>query len=46
MELIDYDTQIPNNVALASDDRLKRALEQWHPGYLNWWNQMGPNGFS
>jgi benzoyl-CoA 2,3-dioxygenase component B len=46
MELIDYDAQIPNNVALASDDRLKRALEQWHPGYLNWWNQMGPMGFN
>lgn len=46
MELIDYDTQIPNNVSLASDERLKRALEQWHPGYLNWWNQMGPDGFS
>ncbi|WP_298212294.1 benzoyl-CoA 2,3-epoxidase subunit BoxB [Ferrimicrobium sp.] len=46
MELVDYDSQIPNNVELANDERLKRALEQWHPGYLNWWNQMGPSGFA
>ena len=25
--------------------RVKRALEKWHPGYLNWWNDMGPEGF-
>ena len=22
-----------------------RALEGWHPGYLSWWNDMGPQGF-
>jgi benzoyl-CoA 2,3-dioxygenase component B len=22
-----------------------KALEKWHPGYLNWWNNMGPDGF-
>src|SRR6201987_4238737 len=42
---IDYDGLIPNNVALGQDVRVKRALEKWHPGYLNWWNDMGPEGF-
>jgi len=22
-----------------------KALEGWHPGYLDWWNDMGPEGF-
>lgn len=36
---------IPNNVDLASDKQLLRALEQWHPAYLEWWKDMGPEGF-
>ena len=40
-----YDTQIPNNVGLSSDKRVLRALERWHPGYLTWWNDLGPEGF-
>ena len=36
---------IPNNVGLGQDERVKRALEKWHPGYINWWNDMGPEGF-
>ena len=42
---VDYDGLIPNNVALGQDVRVKRALEKWHPGYINWWNDMGPEGF-
>ncbi len=42
---VDYDGLIPNNVALGRDVRVKRALEKWHPGYINWWNDMGPEGF-
>jgi benzoyl-CoA 2,3-dioxygenase component B len=42
---VDYDGLIPNNVGLGSDERVKRALEKWHPGYINWWNDMGPEGF-
>ena len=42
---VDYDGLIPNNVGLGEDPRVKRALEKWHPGYLNWWNDMGPEGF-
>ncbi len=39
------DTKIPNNVDLASDRRLQRALEEWQPEFLNWWQDMGPEGF-
>jgi benzoyl-CoA 2,3-dioxygenase component B len=42
---VDYDGLIPNNVGLSSDPRVKAALEKWHPGYINWWNDMGPDGF-
>jgi benzoyl-CoA 2,3-dioxygenase component B len=44
-ETVDYDQLIPNNVALADDPKLKRALEAWHPGYIDWWMDMGPEGF-
>jgi len=39
------DASIPNNVDLESDKQLQRALEQWHPQYLEWWREMGPEGF-
>jgi benzoyl-CoA 2,3-dioxygenase component B len=42
---VNYDTLIPNNVGLSSDRRVLKALEKWHPGYINWWHDMGPNGF-
>jgi benzoyl-CoA 2,3-dioxygenase component B len=42
---VDYSTKIPNNVGLASDARVLKALEQWHPGYIDWWMTMGPEGF-
>ena len=37
--------RIPNNVDLAGNKRLQRALEQWQPKYLEWWREMGPQGF-
>ena len=37
--------RIPNNVDLAGDRRLQRALEAWQPSFLEWWRQMGPHGF-
>jgi benzoyl-CoA 2,3-dioxygenase component B len=37
--------RIPNNVDLAGDKRLQRALENWLPNYLEWWREMGPEGF-
>jgi len=37
--------RIPNNVDLGSDRRLQRALEQWQPSFLNWWRDVGPDGF-
>jgi benzoyl-CoA 2,3-dioxygenase component B len=39
---IDYDGLIPNNVDLANDLRVRKALETWHPGYIDWWKKMGP----
>jgi benzoyl-CoA 2,3-epoxidase subunit B len=39
---IDYGERIPNNVDLAGDRRLQRALESWQPRFLRWWNEMGP----
>jgi len=42
---VDLDGLIPNNVGLSQDVRLRRALETWHPGYVDWWKQMGPEGF-
>ncbi|MBV1931806.1 MAG: benzoyl-CoA 2,3-epoxidase subunit BoxB [Porticoccaceae bacterium] len=44
-EAISYDTLIPNNVDLSSDRRVLKALEQWHPKYIDWWKTMGPEGF-
>ena len=41
----ELDAKIPNNVHLSSDKRLQRALEQWLPNYLDWWNQVGPEGY-
>ncbi|HEY6232633.1 MAG TPA: benzoyl-CoA 2,3-epoxidase subunit BoxB [Pyrinomonadaceae bacterium] len=37
--------RIPNNVNLSEDKKLQRALEKWLPNYLDWWQQMGPDGF-
>ncbi len=42
---VSYDTQIPNNVGLSSDKRVLKALEKWHPGYINWWNDLIPQQF-
>jgi benzoyl-CoA 2,3-dioxygenase component B len=45
MSTIVNDEKIPNNVNLAGDRRLQRALEAWQPGFLSWWQEMGPAGF-
>jgi benzoyl-CoA 2,3-dioxygenase component B len=42
---VGYSSKIPNNVGLTEDRRILRALEGWHPGYLDWWRNMGPEGF-
>ena len=42
---VSYDDLIPNNVDLSSDKQLQRALEGWQPKYLDWWKDMGPDGF-
>jgi benzoyl-CoA 2,3-dioxygenase component B len=45
MSNVALNEKIPNNVDLSSDRRLQRALEQWQPGFLAWWYEMGPDGF-
>ncbi|HEX4328578.1 MAG TPA: benzoyl-CoA 2,3-epoxidase subunit BoxB [Burkholderiales bacterium] len=42
---INYSERIPNNVNLASDRTLQRALEHWQPAFLDWWKDMGPSDF-
>ena len=42
---VEYDTLIPNNVNLSQDKRVQKALEKWHPGYINWWNDLIPQEF-
>jgi benzoyl-CoA 2,3-dioxygenase component B len=42
---IDYTERIPNNVELAENRRLQRALEEWQPKFLDWWMHMGPHGY-
>jgi benzoyl-CoA 2,3-epoxidase subunit B len=43
--MIDYHERIPNNVGLADNRALQRALEHWQPRFLDWWREMGPTGF-
>jgi len=42
MSTVDLGDTIPNNVGLSGDRKLQRALERWHPQFLDWWRQMGP----
>src|SRR4029079_191793 len=44
-DVMDLDAKIPNNVNLKSDEKLRRALEQWQPAFHQWWMDMGPEGF-
>ena len=39
---IDYAEKIPNNVDLAGNKTLQRALEHWQPEFQGWWAEMGP----
>jgi benzoyl-CoA 2,3-epoxidase subunit B len=45
MSAVDIDAKIPNNVDLADDLRLQRALESWQPKFIEWWKQLGPVAF-
>lgn len=42
---VDYDTKIPNNIGLSGDRKILKALEKWHPGYIDWWNDLIPDRF-
>jgi benzoyl-CoA 2,3-epoxidase subunit B len=41
---INYSEKIPNNVNLHDDRTLQRALEGWQPNFINWWDEIGPEG--
>jgi benzoyl-CoA 2,3-dioxygenase component B len=43
--MMNLNERIPNNVNLANDKKLQRALEKWLPNYIDWWCEMGPDGF-
>ncbi len=45
MATVDIDAKIPNNVDLAGDRRLQRALEAWQPKFIRWWEDLGPSAF-
>ncbi|MGH7330000.1 MAG: benzoyl-CoA 2,3-epoxidase subunit BoxB, partial [Polyangiaceae bacterium] len=45
MPAIDYNERIPNNVDLSANRTLQRALEQWQPQFLSWWQETGPSDF-
>ena len=42
---VDFSQLIPNNIDLASDRRLNRALESWHPKFMEWWKACGPERY-
>jgi len=44
MSSINYSEKIPNNVNLSEDRTLQRALEGWQPNFINWWDDVGPEG--
>src|SRR4051812_41789604 len=44
MPAIDYGDRIPNNVHLSEDRTLQRALEGWQPRFVDWWDEVGPQG--
>jgi benzoyl-CoA 2,3-dioxygenase component B len=39
---MDYQDLIPNNVNLRDNRKLLKALERWHPKFMEWWLDRGP----
>ncbi|MFQ5512684.1 MAG: benzoyl-CoA 2,3-epoxidase subunit BoxB [Candidatus Krumholzibacteriia bacterium] len=42
---VNYDDVVPNNVDLKDNRKLQRALAEWHPKFMKWWWERGPEGF-
>ncbi len=42
MSSVDSGERIPNNVGLADDRTLQRALLHWQPRFRDWWLDVGP----
>ena len=34
----------PTTSTSREDRTLQRALEQWQPNFINWWDDVGPEG--
>src|SRR3569623_196779 len=45
MTAVITDEKIPNNVDLSGYKRLQRAREAWQPKFIDWWKEMGPEGW-
>ena len=35
----------PEQCRIDDDPRVRKALESWHPGYIDWWKRHGARGF-
>ena len=44
MSTVNCSDKIPNNVNLSEDRTLQRALEGWQLNFVNWWDDVGPDG--
>ena len=45
IQQIDYDGLIPEQRRPRTHDlRVRKALETWHPGYIDWWKDDGSGG--
>jgi benzoyl-CoA 2,3-dioxygenase component B len=42
---VNYDDVIPNNVNLSDNRKLQRAIKEWHPKFMKWWWERGPESF-
>ena len=42
---VNYDDVIPNNVNISDNKRLQRAIREWHPKFMKWWWDRGPEGY-
>jgi len=42
---VNYDDVIPNNVAISDSRKLQRAIKEWHPKFMKWWWERGPESY-
>ena len=42
---VNYDDVIPNNVNISDNRKLQRAIKEWHPKFMKWWWERGPESY-